>query len=210
MTGLEVIFPTEAVSNDPEGRSLLRAIQAHEFSMTGGVRVGEREGKLTYSDPIDHHDPKWAIKCPWHEGDCTAWDEIVAGRGKWTRMEDELKAARAKYQAGVDKLSVEKLKKLHEQITNLEWQLDMRPRDAKALRERTPEMIREEKAKAEFTRSQNKRKMADSLLEAQRAIAKLNGEKFEEPVSETTKSAVSNLSGDVPDEIIIDGEEEGE
>lgn len=180
MPGHEVILPSEAISTDPEGRSLLRAIKAHEFSMTGGIPVGEREGKVTYSDPISETDPQWSILCPWHDGDCTAWNEIVAGRGYWTRMQRELAELReevANPGPGVgeetDQEIIDRDLAVAHDIENLETALQWRPRDAKALRDRTPEMIAEERARADLKKAKAKRDLAAATANAAKVAAGL-------------------------------------
>jgi len=133
MAGLE-----PSAVGDPDGRSAKRAIQMHEFLMSGGIKVGEREGIATYSEPVDHTDSKWANLCPWHGDNCTAWNAIVSGNGYWTAMEAEIAALEA---LGAAENAAE-LNRLNE----LKVKLEMRPRDAKALRDRTPEMVAEERA----------------------------------------------------------------
>lgn len=127
---------------DVDGRTMIRRIKMHEFLMTGGVKVGEREGRTTYSDPIDHQAAEWENKCPWHgeqDGDCDAWLEIVAGRGYWTRLAAELATLQSDFIEDGGEGNVDR-------IAELMAVLEMQPRDAKALRERTPEMLAEERA----------------------------------------------------------------
>lgn len=158
---------------DPEGRTPARAVKMHEFLMTGGVKVGEREGKATYSDPINHHDPKYSRLCPWHgEPICEAWAEIVAGRGYWTAMEDELAGLEGEL-AGRKLLGAFNDEELSARITKLQEQLSMRPRDAKALRERTPEMIAEERAHRDRNKARAKRDFAVAAAAAKAAAAAL-------------------------------------
>ena len=62
--------------------ALRRRVMMHEFLAPGGVRqVDKSTGAVTYSAPVD---PATTPQCPWHEGDCTAWREIVEGRGTGT------------------------------------------------------------------------------------------------------------------------------
>lgn len=155
---------------DPEGRTPARAVKMHEFLMTGGVKVGEREGKATYSDPIDHHDPQWAKKCPWHgEPICEAWSEIVAGRGYWTAMQDEMDAL----EKAVKDTAAEDFDTSMARLTEVKDKLAMRPRDAKALRERTPEMIAEERAHLDRNKARAKRDFAAAAAAAKAAAAAL-------------------------------------
>ena len=138
MAGLE-----PSAVGDPDGRSAKRAIQMHEFLMTGGIKVGEREGIATYSDPIDYHAAEWEYKCPWHGETCTAWTAIVSGNGHWTKLEAELATLK---ELSADEEDETILESISLEIAKLEAKLEMRPRDAKALRDRTPEMIAEERA----------------------------------------------------------------
>lgn len=137
MAGLE-----PSAVGDPDGRSAKRAIQMHEFLMTGGIKVGEREGIATYSDPIDHHAAEWEYKCPWHGETCTAWTAIVSGNGHWTKLEAEL----ANLRVELEDTGAEDFDLIAQRAQALTDRLEMRPRDAKALRDRTPEMIAEERA----------------------------------------------------------------
>lgn len=59
--------------------ALRRRVAMHEFLAPGGVRTVDKSTKaVTYSAPVD---PTTTPQCPWHDGDCAAWRELVEGRG---------------------------------------------------------------------------------------------------------------------------------
>lgn len=59
--------------------ALRRRVAMHEFLAPGGVRTVDKGTKaVTYSTPVD---PTTTPQCPWHDGDCAAWRELVEGRG---------------------------------------------------------------------------------------------------------------------------------
>ena len=165
--GNGALLPSET-GIDADGRSMTRRIKMHEFLMTGGIKVGEREGRTTYSDPIKHTDPAWETTCPWHgaqDGDCNAWLEIVAGRGYWSRLSVELAALEAE----LEDTKREDFDALAEQAQTLRNTLALQPRDAKALRDRTPEIIAEERAHS----VRAKARRTASLKSATAAAAKI-------------------------------------
>ena len=132
---------------DGDGRTPRRRIMMHEFLMTGGTQKGYVDGKMAYSGPVspsDYHD------CPWHGTDCWAWVEIREGRGEWTRMEAELATART---ALAVESSESQIKFIEGEISRLKEKLEMRPIDAKALRDRTPEEIAKAKAASKKSRA---------------------------------------------------------
>lgn len=120
---------------ETEAKGMERRIKMHEFLMSGGVPLKERDkdGNIQYGPPIEIAKTPF---CPFHGDICDAWDEIVAGRGLWTKMELELDGLKQLPEsARRDRL-----------IADLEAKLADRPRDYKALRERTPEQYEAEKA----------------------------------------------------------------
>ena len=135
---------------DSDGRTPRRRIMMHEFLMSGGIQKGYVDGKMAYSGPVgpsDYHD------CPWHGADCWAWVEIREGRGEWTRMEAELANLRVEENRLIADGAVLTLGKVELQIAALKEKLDMRPIDAKALRDRTPEEIAKAKAAGKKSRA---------------------------------------------------------
>lgn len=73
--------------------ALRRRVKFHEFMMTGGQPNGFKNGKMSYSDPVD---PIVTPNCPWHNADgagepCAAWTEIVEGRATGYKPEPTLK-----------------------------------------------------------------------------------------------------------------------
>lgn len=133
---------------ETEDQAMVRRIKMHEFLMTGGVQVGrDKDGQMTYSGPIT---AAGYPVCPWHGEDCLAWDEIVAGRGYWTQMEAELATAEAALAVETNESQVEFIQS---QIENLTLALELRPRDALALRERSDEQIEAERAEVNRRRA---------------------------------------------------------
>lgn len=136
-----ILLPEETVD-----QAMTRRIMMHEFLMTGGVQTGYNDkGQMTYSDPITVAD--YPV-CPWHGEDCLAWNEIVAGRGHWTRMEAELAEAEAELAVAIEEKDEESAFGMIPNVNRLRDKLAMRPRDALALRQRTPEQIEAEHAEA--------------------------------------------------------------
>jgi hypothetical protein len=77
---------TARFDGETEEKALRRRVRMHEFLMTGGIQLTSKP-TVTYSEPID---PLTVAEeypdCPWHGVDpdgtkCSAWEEIVAGRG---------------------------------------------------------------------------------------------------------------------------------
>jgi hypothetical protein len=71
---------------EDETKALKRRVRMHEFLMTGGIQLTQKP-TVTYSEAID---PATVAEefpdCPWHGVDpdgtkCSAWEEIIAGRG---------------------------------------------------------------------------------------------------------------------------------
>lgn len=59
---------------------LKRRVKQHEFLMTGGIHIGiDDQHRAIYTPPIV--DPGLYPECPFHNGPCTAWNEILEGRG---------------------------------------------------------------------------------------------------------------------------------
>ena len=141
---------------DDEGRTARRRIMMHEFLMTGGVQTGNDKGKAIYSPPIvaAAHEV-----CPWHAPNCEAWAEIRAGRGVWTKLEDELSAARV---ALVVEKDDDRIASLKAEIAALDEKLEMRPMDARALRSRTPEEFAVAKAAAKSAREAFQKAVGDA------------------------------------------------
>ena len=65
---------------DP-ARALIRRVKQHEFVMSGGLVEKVEGGITTYGPPVD---PAKTPVCPWHGEGCSAWKEIVEGRGTGT------------------------------------------------------------------------------------------------------------------------------
>lgn len=209
--------------------SLVRGVQMHEFLMSGGVKVGnDQYGRVVYSEPITVD--KYP-ECPWHEGKCPAWEEIIAGRGHWTRMEAEREALR---EALTESTTEEEFFELESRLTKLEEELSLRPRDAKALRERTPEQIAAEKAEYARKHAKAQTKFSEVADNAKRVagvyaaagpktggnpwdrktnivIDEATGEVFDwRPKPHLTDSrddAYEAFGGEIPDAIEVDGDE---
>lgn len=136
---------------------LIRRVKMHEFLMTGGIKAGTDErGNMIYGPPITADAEKFPI-CPWHdetttsEADrCDAWTAILNGEGYWTKIESELKEAEAKFEvlAASEHTDEEDLFEASMEIADLKAELEDRPRDARALRERTGEQIAAERRSA--------------------------------------------------------------
>lgn len=171
--------------NETTDQALLRKVKMHEFLMTGGVPIKtnlpEHHGRVVYSPPVT------AIThpvCPWHGDHCPPWDEIVAGRGYWTRMEHELEGLRN------DTTDNE----AEDEIDGLVAALELRPRDALALRERTPKQI-----EAESEPKKTKKKSVGNPWDRKTEII--------ENLTDSRDSAIVAFGETVPDTIEIDGEE---
>lgn len=137
------------------GQVLIRRVKMHEFLMTGGVKTGTDErGNVLYGPPITADAEKFPT-CPWHDDAttseidrCDAWQSILAGDGYWSKIETELREARAEYDVLISSphtADVDLMEKADE-IAELEEELSLRPRDARALRERTPAQFASEQA----------------------------------------------------------------
>ncbi len=149
--------------------ALLRRVKFHEFMMTGGQPNGFKNGKLTYSDPVD---PSVTPNCPWHNADglgepCTAWAEVVAGRVTGYKPEPTLK----------------------ERQEN--WDQPKLPKPSGKQHESHGPMVSKTTGKPIFTWDDD------------------GGS--EPPLEDARDTAIGALAGEpVPDEIVIDGDEEDE
>lgn len=207
-----------------DGRTLKRRIKMHEFLMTGGVQTGYNDkGEMTYSGPITVvNDPV----CPWHGLSCEAWQEIVAGRGEWTAMEAELAQAQGALEVEKNESQLEFIKS---EIDRLTEKLEMRPRDAKQLRGRTPEQIEAERklilkmkksnvyAAAGPKTGGNPWDRKEIPAQARKVRDDWNdnapmwsGKPYTppEPEADSRNDAVAAFAGEeVPDEIVVEGDE---
>lgn len=81
-------------------RALLRRVKMHEFLMSGGVQISTNP--VTYSEPLDPAFPETLpSECPWHPdypnlAPCTAWEEIKAGRGSGEQPKERLAELRGR------------------------------------------------------------------------------------------------------------------
>jgi len=209
-------------------QALLRKVKMHEFLMTGGVKTGINEyGMVVYSDPIT---VMTSPICPWHDKDCPAWDEIVDGRGHWTRIERELGEALADLaDAAVDSDEQVALSLYAEKLLE---QLELRPRDALALRERTTEQVEAEKAEYQRKRAKGRSDLDRVAAIAQEKAQRMSGVmvpagpktggnpwdrkttlvnertgEIREPRLVDSRDEAIEAFGAVPDTIEIDGEE---
>lgn len=103
--------------------ALRRRVRFHEFMMTGGQANGFKNGKMSYSDPVD---PTATPNCPWHNADgagepCTAWTEIVEGRATGYKPEPTLKERQENWNQ--PKLP----KPAHKPLADKWWQADTEP-----------------------------------------------------------------------------------
>lgn len=203
---------------ETEASALLRKIKMHEFLMTGGVMLGYEKGVMRYGPPITvATDPV----CPFHGEDCPAWEEIVAGRGHWTRMETELWEAEAELENLVRGYG-EHDEELADRISALRDSLEFRPRDAKTLRERTPEQLDAERREAKMAKAAQK--LATKASQPKTGVYAKAGKKtggnpwdrgpsdskpmIFEPEDDARNDAVAAFAGEeLPDVIEIDGDE---
>lgn len=196
--------------------ALLRRIKMHEFLMSGGVQTSYVDGHMTYSGPIII---AATPVCPWHlvmeDGEeCEAWVEIREGRGHWTRLEAELEAAEHELDASED----ENLEELAARILALTEQLSLRPRDAAALRARTPEQLEAERRSAQVQYIQPTNDYGTSAKPqygvTPRVTPQYGGSRpspRQRPLTDARDTAITELAFEpTPDEIVIDGNEEDE
>lgn len=194
MTGWE----GQKLPNETDAQALVRRVKMHEFLMTGGVSLGyDKDGTLQYSAPIVVADTP---VCPWHEEDCVAWEELKAGRSFWGALEAERD----------DPETTPERKK------EIERKLEERP-DLREIRHRTPEQIAAKVAA--------RKKIDDATKPSTKpgVYAEAGPKTLGNPWDNTKHPTVSRnpkpsakldasaLAGEeVPDEIVIDGDEEDE
>lgn len=136
---------TELNPSETEQHALRRQVSMHEFLMTGGVQLGYKDGKMAYSGPVT---PITHPACPWHNPGCEAWAEITAGRGKWTALESELSDLEDQHRIESGELDADEsaLELISIRMQEIREELDLRPRDALALRERSAAQVSRERA----------------------------------------------------------------
>lgn len=183
---------------------LLRRVKMHEFLMTGGVYLGvdPETKRAVYSEPIDpdtvadeHPD------CPWHGVDadgtkCAAWEEIVAGRGSGESVSPTLGELRNRSDEEL-RDSRERLRVAKDQKDGVNgWEPGGNP---KPVRESPPPAKKgggypwdRDKADKSFTGSQHR-----------------SAERYQ-PIEDARDTAMESLGETVPDEIVIEGDEEDE
>lgn len=102
-------------------QALHRRVTMHEYLMTGGIRIEGKKGEpVTYGPEITIHDlAKGEFSdCPFHPGEeCSAWAEIRAGDGFWTKMEFELDALENDMESNGDMAGQDRYRELAEQLT---------------------------------------------------------------------------------------------
>jgi len=202
--------------------ALLRRVKMHEFLMTGGVQTSYVDGRMTYSGPVI---VAATPTCPWHiDTDCEAWIEIREGRGHWTRLEAELAAAEAE----LDTIAADDVGELADRILALTEELSTRPRDAAALRSRTPEQLEAERRSAQLQYIVDGDIVGDAPSplyrgsqygspqygETPRITPQYGGSRpspRQRPLTDARDTAIVELAFEpTPDEIIIEGDEEDE
>ena len=208
----------------------LRRVKMHEFLMSGGIQTGyNAEGKMTYGDPIT---VATNPVCPWHGEDCEAWGEIVAGRGYWTKMESDLTELKRLHADAVKEGDETTTEVLSFEVDKLVTALELRPRDALALRSRGAEQIAQERAEHEKAKARFQQIATQAAATARRmdrvyapagqksggnpwdrgpmVVNERTGEILEpvEPQPDRDEVMAAFIGQAVPDRIEIDGEED--
>lgn len=192
-------FPGES-----EDKAIRRRVSMHEFLMTGGVFLGTdpQTKKPIYSDPID---PLTVAdehpECPWHGVDwdgtrCSAWVEILAGRGTGEVVDPTLAELRSRTHEDLAYMRT-KLRVARDQQEPFFRNSDA-PGGNPDKQIPIPSVPRPggypwDKQGAQFSGSQHR-----------------SVEKRIEPMEDARDTAIEHLGEAVPDSIEIDGDEEGE
>lgn len=179
-------------------QALSRRIKMHEFLMSGGVMTGYVDGVMAYSEPIvaEEH-----VKCPWHLAeDCVAWVAIREGHGHWTSLQAELDVLTEAYVEG-EQRDDETMNRINELVALLKG----RPAGWGELREKW-----------------GTAPLSDAASHARRdspwggnagvgAGLGGRGSRRRFKPEDARDKAFEELSAEqVPDEIVFDGDEEGE
>jgi len=200
-------FPGETKEN-----ALRRRVKMHEFLMTGGVQIGfdPATKRALYSGPVD---PATTPECPWHPNHpglapCSAWEEIKAGRGSGevvsptlaelrNRTPEELRDARERIRVARDQAEG-----VFEQTRNVPGE---DPRTERPATKPAP--------RVSLTKPSNKMAWYDNdtamKQEADRSHGYTDQPDFDH-LEDARDTAVASLGEEVPDEIIIDGDEDDE
>jgi hypothetical protein len=193
-------FPGESKDN-----ALRRRVKMHEFLATGGVQLGidPATKRMTYSGPVD---PATTPECPWHPdypgvAPCAAWEEIKAGRGSGEvvsptlaelrdRTPEELRDARERIRVARDQAEG-----IFDQTRNVPGEDPRIQRPAPKPAPRT----------SPSGSSQNKMAWYDDPDLGAHRVSETRPR-----LEDARDTAMSSLGGEVPDEIIIDGDEDEE
>lgn len=215
-TGLRERWPdNQTFPGETKEKALARRVKMHEFLMTGGVQIGTDPvtKRAVYTGPVN---PANTPECPWHPdypgvAPCSAWEEIKAGRGSGevvsptlaelrSRTPEELRDARERIRVARDQSEG-----IFEQTRNVPGEDPRVERPVKPALKPAPRLGLGHTDPAPSTG--NKMSWYDDP-ELNGGYAPSQHRSAEPRLEDARDTAMVNLGEIVPDEIIIDGDED--
>lgn len=186
---------------EDESKAIRRRVKMHEFLMTGGVLLGEepKTRKPIYSEPIDPLTvAELHPECPWHGVDrdgtrCTAWVEIIEGRGTGEVVEPTLAELRGR---------------THEDLAEMRTKI-------RVARDQQDSFFRNSDAPGENPRTEPPMALSpkpggypwDKKSPSFSGSQHRSAERYIEPVEDARDTAIEHLGEEIPDTIEVDGDE---
>lgn len=210
MTGLRERWPDgRTFPGEPKEHALARRVKMHEFLATGGVQIGTDPvtKRAVYTGPVD---PANTPECPWHPDSpgvapCSAWEEIKAGRGSGEVVSPTLAELRGR--------TTEELRDARERIRVARDQSEgifEQTRNVPGEDPRVERPVKPVKPAVKF-KPTGGNKMSwydDPELNGGHAAISGAAKVRRERLEDARDTAMVNLGEIVPDEIIIDGDED--
>ncbi len=201
-TGLRERWPDgQTFPGESKEHALARRVKMHEFLATGGVQIGTDPvtKRAVYTGPVD---PASTPECPWHPDypgitPCSAWEEIKAGRGSGEVVSPTLAELRSR--------TPEELRDARERIRVARDQSEGIFEQTRNVPGEDPRVERPVKPAPRTSLSDNKMAWYDDPDLSAHRVSETRPR-----LEDARDTAMVNLGEIVPDEIIIDGDEDGD